>query len=126
MASSVDAVNTWLPFAPVAFVMSSPETSTANDAGTSIRTLPWSPNAHARNVAKAGPTRTLLPERGWPAGRSNWMRACVVWPKYRSDPSPTVTSRKVLRLALVTGRAVPPRDALRWVASSCTPRLTWL
>ena len=55
----------------VDFVTSAPLVSLSNVLGMTIRTDPLSPNAQATNVAKAGPTRTSLFDRGGPPGRSN-------------------------------------------------------
>ena len=77
---TVVAFQTWSPFAFFSRSMSAPTISTRNPVGTSTRTDPRSPNAHAVNVANAGPTRMSLSDRGSPAGSSNVSRTLAVSP----------------------------------------------
>ena len=90
-ASGADADRTVTPSA-VERSSSSPEADTSNGRGTSIRTVPLSPNAQARKVTNAWPTRTSLSERGLPPGSSKVSRSVACSRKNRLSRSPTVTS----------------------------------
>ena len=81
-----------MPDPPVERTTSEPLVSASKPAGTTIRTEPDSPNAQAANVAKAGPTRTSLFDRGAPPGRSNVTRTFATWWKKSDDGKRTSSS----------------------------------